>query len=137
MTKAKTTKTARTTTKTTEALRKGFRAYVGMYGAAYERALPVFEKAVKSYDEYAVKGEKLETVATVYAKDTTASVRTFAQKRYAMRSAQLRSFMPGAANDQVAELEATITKLNKKIAKFSKITATKVTNTVEKTVKAA
>ena len=132
MTKAKMTKTVKTTTKTTEALRKGFRAYVGMYGAAYERALPVLEKAVKSYDEYAVKGEKLETAATVYAKDTTASVRTFAGKRFAMRSAQIRSFLPGAANDQVAELEATITKLNKKIAKFSKTAATKVTNTATK-----
>ncbi len=123
----------KTTAKTTEALRKGFRAYVGMYGAAYERALPVFQKAVKNFDEYATKGEKLETVASGIAKDA----RAFAAKRYAVRAAQLRSVLPGAANDRVVELETEIQNLNKKIAKFSKSSATKVTKTVEKTVKAA
>ena len=87
MTKAKTTKTVKTTFKTTETLRKGLRAYVGMYGAAYERALPVYQKAVKSYDDYAVRGEKLETAATVYAKDTTKTVREFAATRYTQNEA--------------------------------------------------
>lgn len=133
MTNAKTTETVKTPAKTTEALRKGFRAYVGMYGAAYERALPVFQKAVKNFDDYALKGEKLETVAGGYAKDA----RAFATKRYTMRTAQLRSFLPSSANDRVVELETEIKSLNKKIAKFSKTAATKVTKTVEKTVKAA
>lgn len=116
MAKAKTQTPVKTTFKTVETLRKGFRAYVGMHGAAYERALPAFQKAAKNYDTYAAKGEKLETVAATYAKDA----RSFATKRYEMRAAQLRSFLPSAANDRVIELEAEITKLNKKIAKFAK-----------------
>ncbi|MCF6220014.1 MAG: hypothetical protein L3J65_02780 [Robiginitomaculum sp.] len=106
--------------KTPAIVRKGFRAYVGVFGAAYEAAQPVFDKAVKNYDDYAARGEKLETVATTYAKDTRKSVTEFAKARFEKRSAQLRSFVPGAANDRVQELEAEISKLNKKIAGFAK-----------------
>ncbi len=128
---AKTTETVKTNfvanLKTPAILHKGFRAYVGMYGAAYEAALPVYEKAVKNYDDYAVRGEKLETVATTYAKDTRKTVTEFAKARFEKRSAQLRAFVPGAANDRVAQLEADIAKLNKKIVTLAKKTTKKVT----------
>lgn len=138
------TKTTKKTTKKTETvktsfvanlktpaiLHKGVRATIGMYGAAYEAALPVYKKAVKNYDDYAVRGEKLETVATTYAKDTRKTVTDFAIARFEKRSAQLRAIMPhlkaSAANDRVVELEAEIAKLNKKIVSFAKSTSKKV-----------
>jgi len=144
---AKTTKTAKTakmTFKTPAIMRKGFRAYVGMYGAAYEAAMPVFNKALKNYNDYAAKGEMLETAATTYAKDTSKTAREFAASRFEKRSAQLRSFIPGVANDRTVELEAKIAKLNKKIASLSKTApkkaakrVTKVAKKATKTVKAA
>ncbi len=144
MTKA-TKKTTKKTTKSSfiapAALRKGLRAYVGLYGAAYEAALPVFDKAVKNvtknYDEFASKGEKLELVASSYAKDTRKTVTDFAKARFEKRSAQLRSFVPGAANDRVAQLEAEIAKLNKKIAAKTKNTSKKATKRVTKVAKTA
>ena len=143
MTKAKTTKktkkTVKTEAKTTAILRKGLRAYVGVYGAAYEAALPVFEKAAKNYNEYAAKGEVLETLVSTYAKDTNKNVRAFAAKRFEKRAAQLRSFIPAplktGANDRVAELETEITKLNKKIVKLSKAAPKRVTSATKKIVK--
>ncbi len=139
--KAETTKTSlvsnlKTNLKTPAIVRKGFRAYVGMFGAAYEAAQPVFEKAVKNYDDYAARGEKLETLATTYAKDTRKSVTEFAKARFEKRRKQLRAIVPGAApqghslhsaNDRVQELEAEIAKLNKKIASKAKTAAKKVT----------
>jgi len=123
--------------KTPALVRKGFRAYVGVFGAAYEAALPRYEKAVKdvskSYDDYAARGEKLETAATAYAKDTRKNVTSFAKARFEKRSAQLRSFVPGSAKGRVVELEAEIAKLNKKIASTAKSTAKKATKTVAKT----
>ena len=127
--------------KTPALVRKGFRAYVGVFGAAYEAALPRYEKAVKdvskSYDDYAARGEKLETAATTYAKDTRKNVTSFAKARFEKRSAQLRSFVPqmkdSTAKGRVVELEAEIAKLNKKIASTAKSTAKKATKTVAKT----
>jgi hypothetical protein len=135
--------------KTPAIVRKGFRAYVGVFGAAYEAALPRYEKAVKnatkSYDDYAARGEKIETAATCYAKDTRKNVTSFAKARFEKRSAQLRSIVPGTAKGRVVELEAEIAKLNKKIvslgktkAKSASKKATKVATTVtSKTAKAA
>ncbi|MBL4855100.1 MAG: hypothetical protein JKY25_12800 [Robiginitomaculum sp.] len=143
-TKKKTTKATKYTFKTPAAVQKGFRAYVGMFGAAYERAVPVFDKAAKNYDDYAARGEKLETSATSFVKDARKNVTEFASKRYEMRAAKVRSFFPKAANDRVVELEAEIAKLNKKIVtlakKAPKKTAKRVTKVAKKaveTVKAA
>ena len=120
----KTTKTTKYTFKTPAAVQKGFRAYIGLFGAAYERAVPVFEKAAKNYDNYAARGEKLETSAASFVKDTSKTVTEFAAKRYEMRTAKIRAFFPPravkAANDRVAELEAEIAKLNKKIGATAK-----------------
>lgn len=130
---AKTTKTTKRTLKTPAALRKGLRAYVGVYGAAYERALPVFEKITKNYDEFATKGEKLENVASSYAKD----LRTKAKTRLETRAAKIRAFFPKAANDRVAELEAEIVKLNKKLAAKAKAAPKKTAKRVTKVTKKA
>jgi len=94
----KTKNTTKYTFKTPAAVQKGFRAYVGLFGAAYERAVPVFEKATKNYDDYAARGEKLETSATSFVKDTSKTVTDFAAKRYEMRAAKVRAFFPKAAN---------------------------------------
>jgi len=111
-------------------VRKGFRAYVGVFGAAYEAALPRYEKAVKtatkSYDDYAARGAKLETAATTYVKDTRKNVASFAKARFEKRSAQLRSIVPGSAKGRVVELEAEIAKLNKKIVSLAKTAPKKV-----------
>ncbi len=142
----KTTKITKYTFTTPAAVQKGFRAYVGMFGAAYERAVPVLEKAAKNYDDYAARGEKLETSATSFVKDTRKTVTEFAAKRYEMRAAKVRSFFPPravkAANDRVVELETEIAKLNKKIValakkptkKVLKKTTKPVTNVTKKTV---
>ncbi len=142
----KTTKTSKlaftANLKTPALVRKGFRAYVGVFGAAYEAALPRYEKAVKTatknYDDYAARGEKLETVATTYAKDTGKNVTDFAKARFEKRSAQLRSFVPlmkeNTAKGRVVELEAEIAKLNKKIATSAKLATKKATKTVTKPV---
>jgi len=140
----KTTKATKYTFKTPAAVQKGFRAYVGLFGAAYERAVPVFEQAAKNYDDYAVRGEKLETTATSFVKGTRKTVTEFAAKRYELRAAKVRAFFPKAANDRVVELEAEIAKLNKKIVRPAKKMAKKtpkkatkiVTNVTEKTVEA-
>lgn len=142
----KTTKTAKanftanlkTNLKTPAIVRKGFRAYVGVFGAAYEAALPRYEKAVKnatkSYDDYAARGEKLEAVATTYANDTTKTVVEFAKARFEKRSEQLRSFIPGTAKGRVVELEAEIAKLNKKIGTLAKAAPKTATKTAKKVV---
>lgn len=142
---AKTTKTTKASKtnftanlKTPAIVRKGFRAYVGVFGAAYEAALPRYEKAVtnatKSYDDYAARGEKLETAATCYAKDTRKNVVSFAKARFEKRSAQLRSFVPGTAKGRVVELEAEIAKLNKKIATSTKSAAKSASKKAAKVV---
>ncbi|NNC35843.1 MAG: hypothetical protein EX271_01440 [Acidimicrobiales bacterium] len=110
-------KTAQTQIKkTTDAVRKGFRAYVGLYGAAYERIVPVVKTAGKNYDELAAKGEKLETAAQDFAKD----FRSNAQKTVEGTVGKVRSVLPRAANDRVEELEAEITRLNKKLSTKAK-----------------
>ena len=138
--------------KSTEAARKGFRAYVGLHGAAFERIVPVFKTAGKNYDELAVKGEKLETAAQAFAKD----LRATAQKSVEGTVGKVRSVLPGVANDRVEELEAEIARLNKKlkttakkapkkapkkvakrVVKTAKKTAAKTIETATKTVEAA
>ena len=115
--------------KSTEAARKGFRAYVGLHGAAYERIVPVFQTAGKNYDELAAKGEKLEVAAQSFAKD----VRATAQKSVEGTVGKVRSVLPGAANDRVEELEAEIARLNKKMTATAKKATKKAVKRVVKT----
>jgi len=102
--------------KSTEAARKGFRAYVGLHGAAYDRIVPLFKTATKNYDELAVKGEKLEVAAQTFAKDFRAN----AQKTVEGTVGKVRSVLPTAANDRVEELEAEVARLNKKLKATAK-----------------
>jgi len=127
--------------KTSFALRKGFRAYVGLYSAAYDRIVPVVKTAGKNYDELAEKGEKLEVAAQNFAKD----FRVNAQKTVEGTVGKVRSALPRAANDRVEELEAEIARLNKKLTaktrkapkKTVKRAVKTAKKTVEKTVEAA
>lgn len=131
-------KTAQTQlNKSADALRKGFRAYIGLYGTAYDRIVPVVENARKNYDEWATKGEELENAAQSYAKD----FRVNAKKSVEGTVSKVRSALPGAANDRVEELEAEIARLNKKlrttVKKAPKKTVKRVVKTAKKTAKAA
>jgi hypothetical protein len=144
MAKAKTTKAVETaqkeTLKATALLRKGTLAYIGLYGAAFERAQFRFTQVRTAtdglFDTLVVKGEDLEAKAVVYAKDAQAK----AVETYADTSTKVRGVLPTSANDRVEALEAEIAKLNKKISAMSK----KVTKSArmpaiktEKTVKKA
>lgn len=131
MAKKATKKAEVKTFKTVEVLRKGFRAYVGVYGAAYDRILPVVASASKNYDVFAAKGEAMETVATTFAKDA----RVRAEKSYGDVASKVRGVFPTSANDRVAELEAEIAGLNKKIVTFSKKATKKTATRTKKAVK--
>lgn len=124
-------------TKSTEAARKGFRAYVGVHGAAYDRIVPVFKTASKNYNNWAQKGEELENAAQSYAKDFRAN----AQKTVEGTVGKVRSALPRAANDRVEELEAEIDRLNKKLStaakKATKKPVQRVVKAAKKTVEAA
>lgn len=150
MTKAKTTKAAKTAPKAvkkealkaTEILRKGALAYIGLHGAAYERAKFRFEQVRGAtdglFDTFVEKGEELEAKATVLAKGAQAK----ATETFSETSSKVRGAFPKASNDRVVELEAEVAALNKKIAALAKkapkkVPAKKVKMTTEKTVKKA
>jgi len=129
-TKAKTTakktakkveaETVKTTQKATAMLRKGTLAYVGLYGAAFDRAKFRFAQARQAtdgmFDTLVARGETIETKATVIAKDAQAK----AMATYATTSEKVRDALPIGANDRVEDLEAEIATLNKKINAVSK-----------------
>lgn len=133
MAKAKTAakKTAKTeTVKPAAILRKGALAYVGLYGAAYQRAkmrsATLRTAANDLFGTLVEKGTEIEAQAL----DITKDARVKAVKTAETTSEKVRAFFPkAAANDHVAELEAEIAKLNKKVATLTKKAA--------KTVKAA
>lgn len=132
--------TQKETVKATALLRKGVLAYVGLHGAAFERAKFRFEQVRSStdglFDTFVVKGEELEAKAADLAK--VAQVK--ASETFTDTTAKVRGVMPTASNDRVSELEAEVTALNKKIAAMTKKAAKpakKVKMTTEKTVKKA
>jgi len=138
MAKTKTAKKAqKETLKATALLRKGTLAYIGLYGAAYERAKFRFEQVRGAtdglFDTLVVKGEEIEGKANVFAKDAQVKV----TETFAATSSKVRGVLPTASNDHVEELEAEITKLNKKIAAMAKTktTAKKAKVKTEKVVK--
>jgi len=151
MAKTKTTTAAKKTTKAahketlkaTALLRKGALAYIGLHGAAFERAKFRFEQVRGAtdglFDTFVEKGEELEAKATILAKGAQAK----ATETFADTSEKVRSVLPTASNDRVEELEAEVAALNKKIATLAKkaapkkVPAKKVKMTTEKTVKKA
>jgi len=106
--------------KATTFVRRGALAYIGLYGAAYERAQFRFEQAREAtdgaFDKLVAKGEVVEAQATDLFKDTQERL----AKTYEGRSQKVRAFLPKSANDRVLELEAEIEALNKKIVTMSK-----------------
>ena len=145
MAKTKATKSTKTaakkdTVKTTALLRKGVLAYVGLYGAAYERAKFRFEQVRGAtdglFDTFVEKGEELEAKATILAK----TAQDKASETFADTSAKVKGVIPAASNDRVAELEAEVTALNKKISALTKKAAKpvkKVKMTTQKSAKKA
>lgn len=121
MAKTKTVKAAqKETLKATALLRKGTLAYVGLYGAAYERAKFRFEQVRGAtdglFDTLVVKGEEIESKATILAKGAQLK----ATDTYTATSSKVRGVLPTASNDRVEELEAEVAKLNKKISAMAK-----------------
>lgn len=145
MAKTKATKSTKTaakkdTVKTTALLRKGVLAYVGLHGAAYERAKFRFEQVRGAtdglFDTFVEKGEELEAKATILAK----TAQDKASETFADTSAKVKGVIPSASNDRVSELEAEVTALNKKISALTKKAAKpvkKVKMTTQKSAKKA
>ena len=104
------------TVKTTALLRKGALAYIGLYGAAYERAqMRVSQlrgQADGLFGTLVIKGEEIEGKAVVFAKDAQLK----AAQTFSTTSSKVRGVLPSASNDRVEELEAEITKLNETIS---------------------
>jgi hypothetical protein len=140
------------TEQATAILRKGVLAYVGLHGAAYERAKfraeQVREAANKArtqgeafFGTLVEKGEEIEKEAGKLAKSTQETVvETYEETTEKVKSFKPSSILPAnilpfSANDRVAELEAEVTALNKKIASLSKSTAKKATKPRKKAVK--
>lgn len=102
-----------------DALRKGWLAYLGVYGAAYERAEAILTgKGADIFDEFVEKGEEVEN----RAQDALAEMRERAGEMYGDRFDGLRRFMPQnkAGKGRVEDLEAEVAALNKKIASLTK-----------------
>jgi len=137
MAKSKTAQKAQKETfKTTALLRKGALAYIGLYGAAYDRAKFRVEQVRGAtdglFETLVVKGEEIEGKATVFAKGAQVK----ASETFSITSSKVRGVLPTASNDRVEELEAEITKLNKKISAMSKKKASAKTKVkTNKTVK--
>ncbi len=112
--------TEKKTARAGQLVRKGALAYVGLYGAAYDRFQLRREQFRKTRNELfetlVEKGEEIETKATAALKDTQSKV----QEQIEDGTEKVRSVLPKSANNRVAELEAEVAKLNKKIATLSR-----------------
>lgn len=133
MAKAKTT--TNETRKATDLLRKGTLAYVGLYGAAFDRAKSRFEQVRGAtdglFDSLVVKGEEIEGKATAFAKGTQVK----ATDRFSATTSKVRSVLPKASNDRVEELEAEVAKLTKKISAMSQKNARSKKVKTQRTIK--
>ncbi len=100
-----------------EVLRKGWLAYLGLYGAAYERVKPLTNKAGETIEQLIVKGETVET----NAQEVVGDVRERANSFYGKGASRVRRYMPEfvAGAERVDELEAEIAALSKKVAELT------------------
>lgn len=132
---AKTKTATKETHKATSLLRKGTLAYIGLYGAAFDRAKFRVEQIRGATDEFfdtlVVKGEDIEGKATAFAKDAQYK----ATDKFSGTTSKVRNILPTASNDRVEELEAEITKLNKKISAMTKKNTKPKKVKTQKTVK--
>jgi len=137
------TKTVDTKTATfTGLVRKGTLAYVGLHGAAFERAKLRYTQLRSAtdglFDSLVEKGEGIEAQAGETLKDAQARVRD----TYSVSAEKVRNILPSSANDRVAELQAEVDTLNKKIVTLAKkakpaAKAIKAEITTDKVVKSA
>ena len=121
-----------------EALRRGWLAYIGAYGVAYERAKPLFAKLTDRYSElfgeFVEKGEEIEATA----KEQIVDARDRAKSLYGAGFEKLQSFVPAlAANDRAEEVVADVKKAAKKTVAKARKTARKAVKTVRKTARKA
>lgn len=121
MTKRKQTVEVKETT-AIDAIRKGWLAYLGAYGLAFERARPALktlsEKYAGLFGDLVEKGEEVEATA----REQIVDVRDRAKGFYGAGVEKFRAVLPirGAANDRVKELEAEVEALTKKLDAASK-----------------
>jgi len=99
-----------------EAIRKGWLAYLGAYGLAFERAKPAISdlkaKYVELFGDLVEKGEEVEATA----KEQMVDVRDRAKGVYGAGFEKVRAFIPArAANDRVKELDAEVEALTKNL----------------------
>jgi hypothetical protein len=99
-----------------EAFRKGWLAYLGAYGLAFERAKPALKDLRAKYAEFfgdlVEKGVEVEATA----KEQIADARDRARGVYGAGVEKFRGFMPAfPANDRVKELEAEVEALPRKL----------------------
>ena len=105
--------------------RRGFRAYVGVLGMAYDRAAKRFEKVTSGseelFGELVERGEVIEREALVKAREA----RVKAAEMVETATTRVRKTV---ANDRVEDLEGEVETLNKKLkAVNAKVKATKTT----------
>ena len=126
--------------RTRKLARKGFRAYVGLLGMAYDRAAKRFEKVTEGseelFGELVERGEVLEREALVKAREA----RIKATEALDTAAARIRR---ATSEDRVEELEAEVQKMDRKLKAVSakakasaKPTTTKKTTVKVKTAKA-
>lgn len=117
-----------------EALRRGWLAYIGAYGVAYERAKPVFAKLTERYSalfgEFVEKGAEIEATA----KEQIVDARDRARSLTSAGFEKLQGFVPAfAANDRAEDVAVEAKKTVKKAA----AKARKTTRAVKRAVKEA
>ena len=120
----------------TTTLTRGARAYVGLFGLAYDRASARFAKLTAGREELMTdlvkRGEVIEKQALVAANDAKARV----VKLYAEGAEKVRDVVP-TRGERVEELEAEVEKLSKKIKAMNAKAASKTTTKKTATKKAA
>lgn len=117
-----------------EIVRRGWLAYIGAYGVAYDRAKPALEKLANRYSElfgeFVEKGEEIEATA----KEQIVDARDRAKSLTSAGFEKLQGFVPVlAANDTVEEVATEARKTVKKVA----AKARKTTRAVKRAVKEA
>ena len=120
--------------KAANVVRRGWLAYLGAYGVAFDRAKPVVAKLTERYSEFfgelVEKGEEIEATA----KEQIVDARDRAKSIYGAGVEKLQGFAPQfAANDRDEDVTDEARVAVKKVA----AKARKTTRAVKRAVKAA
>ncbi len=85
-----------------EALRKGFLAYIGLYGTAYDSARKfVNGKGKVLFNDFIKKGEEVES----RVQESYADFRQRAEQKYAEQVENIENFFSRVSNDDSVEVE--------------------------------